>query len=109
MVVGSKGWAERRYIREVRDVQGSSDTSRILKDIREAFSRSNTEGHSEGVFPVEYRRTDAVPTVATPEVLRSECLSRCSSTVPTVATSEVLRFECLPRCYSTAPIFATSE
>src|SRR6218665_616696 len=79
MVVGSKGWAERRYIREVRDVQGSSDTSRIVKDIREAFSRSNTEGHSEGVFPVEYRRTDAVPTVATSEVLRFECLSRCYS------------------------------
>src|SRR6218665_3252024 len=79
MVVGSKGWAERRYIREVRDVQGSSDTSRILKDIREAFSRSNTEGHSEGVFPVEYRRTDAVPTVVTSEVLRFECLSRCYS------------------------------
>src|SRR6218665_2068756 len=79
MVVGSKGWAERRYIREVRDVQGSSDTSRIVKDIREAFSRSNTEGHSEGVFPVEYRRTDAVPTVVTSEVLRFECLSRCYS------------------------------
>src|SRR6218665_206390 len=91
MVVGSKGWAERRYIREVRDVQGSSDTSRILKDIREAFSRSNTEGHSEGVFPVEYRRTDAVPTVATSEVLRFECLSRCYSTAPIFATSEVLR------------------
>src|SRR6218665_1482869 len=81
MVVGSKGWAERRYIREVRDVQGSSDTSRIVKDIREAFSRSNTEGHSEGVFPVEYRRTDAVHTVATSEVLRFECLSRCYPSV----------------------------
>src|SRR6218665_3220994 len=137
MVVGSKGWAERRYIREVKDVQGSSDTSRILKDIQEAF------------FPVEYRRTNEAPTVATSEVLRFECLSRCNYsaysrnvggstlrvplevpsqrlqsqrrrfyassacrgaiTVPTVATSEVLRFECLSRCYSTAPIFATSE
>src|SRR6218665_2225632 len=77
MVVWSKGWAERRYIREVKDVQGSSDTSRILKDIQEAFSRSNTEGHSGGVFPVEYRRTNEAPTVATSEVLRVECLSRC--------------------------------
>src|SRR6218665_2638240 len=132
MVVGSKGWAERRYIREVKDVQGSSDTSRILKDIQEAF------------FPVEYRRTNEAPTVATSEVLRFECLSRCypsaysrnvgGSTlrvpvevlfqclqsprrrfyassacrgaipVPTVATSEVLRSECLhmSRCYSGA-------
>src|SRR6218665_2238713 len=79
MVVWSKGWAERRYIREVKDVQGSSDTSRILKDIQEAFSRSNTEGHSGGVFPVEYRRTNEAPTVATSEVLRFECLSRCYS------------------------------
>src|SRR6218665_2355833 len=66
MVVGSKGWAERRYIREVKDVQRSSDTSRILKDIQEAF------------FPVEYRRTNEAPTVATSEVLRFECLSRCN-------------------------------
>src|SRR6218665_1183335 len=66
MVVGSKGWAERRYIREVKDVQGSSDTSRILKDIQEAF------------FPVEYRRTNEAPTVTTSEVLRFECLSRCN-------------------------------
>src|SRR6218665_2032151 len=77
MVVWSKGWAERRYIRGVKDVQGVSDTSRILKDIQEAFSRSNTEGHSGGVFPVEYRRTNEAPTVATSEVLRFECLSRC--------------------------------
>src|SRR6218665_1265486 len=118
MVVGSKGWSERVYIRELKDVQGTSNTSRILKDIQVAF------------FPVEYRRTDEVPTVATSKVLRFECLSRCYftvptvatskvlrfeclsrsySTVPTVATSKVLRFECLSRCYSTAPIFATSE
>src|SRR6218665_2054970 len=111
MVVGSKGWAERRYIREVKDVQGSSDTSRILKDIQEAF------------FPVEYRRTNEAPTVATSGVLRFECMSRCypsaysrnvgGSTlrVPVevlfhgayiFATSEVLRFECLSRCYYSA-------
>src|SRR6218665_3575255 len=128
MVVGSKGWAERRYIREVKDVQRSSDTSRIVKDIQEAF------------FPVEYRRTNEAPTVATSEVLRFECLSRCNYSaysrnvggstlrvpvevlfqclqsqrrrfyassacrgaipVPTVATAEGLRFECLSRCYS---------
>src|SRR6218665_1944946 len=81
MVVGSKGWAERVYIREVKDVQRTSNTSRILKDIQEAL------------FPVEYRRTDEVPTVATSKVLRFECLSRCYSRVPTVATSEVLRSE----------------
>jgi len=45
----------------------------------DVWYESNTEGHSEGVFPVEYRRTDAVPTVATSEVLRFECLSRCYS------------------------------
>src|SRR6218665_1101889 len=97
MVVGSKGWAERRYIREVKDVQGTSDTSRILKDIQKAFSRS------------KYRRTDAVPTVATSEVLRFECLSRCYSSAYTVVTSEVLRFECLSRCYSSAYTVVTSE
>src|SRR6218665_247223 len=126
MVVGSKGWSERVYIRELKDVQGTSNTSRILKNIQVAF------------FPVEYRRTDEVPTVATSKVLRFECLSRCKSSAysrnvegstlrvpvevlvqrllsqrrrfyassacrgaspaPTVATSEVLRFECLPRC-----------
>src|SRR6218665_2260531 len=68
MVVGSKGWSERVYIRELKDVQGTSNTSRILKDIQEAL------------FPVEYRRTDEVPTVATSKVLRFECLSRCYST-----------------------------
>src|SRR6218665_2030799 len=68
MVAGSKGWAERRYIREVQDVQRTSDTSRILKDIQKAFSQSNTEG-----------RPQAAPIVATSEVLRFECLSRCYS------------------------------
>src|SRR6218665_807739 len=68
MVVGSKGWAERRYIREVKDVQGTSDTSRILKDIQKAFSQSNTEG-----------RMQAAPIVATSEVLRFEWMSRCYS------------------------------
>src|SRR6218665_303922 len=87
MVVGSKGWAERRYIREVMDVQGSSDTSRILKDIQEAFSRSNTEGRTKRLQS-QCRRFYA----------SSAC--RGAITVPTVATSEVLRFECLSRCYS---------
>src|SRR6218665_1938158 len=122
MVVGSKGWAERGYIREVKDVQEAS----------------NKERHSESVLAVEYRRTNEAPIVTTLEVLRFECLSRCypsaysrhvgGSTlrvpvevqfrclqsprrrfyassacrgaipVPTVATSEVLRFECLSRC-----------
>src|SRR6218665_41839 len=180
MVVGSKGWAERRYIREVKDVQRTSNTRRILKDmcIQEAFSRSNTEGRTQ-CLQSQRRRFYAssacrgaipVPTVATSEVLRFECLSRCyfiaysrnvggstlrvpvevlfqwvysrnvggstlrvpievlfqclqsqrrrfyassacrgAISVSTVATSEVLRFECLSRCYSTAPIFATSE
>src|SRR6218665_766417 len=85
MVVGSKGWAERRYIREVKDVQGSSDTSRILKDIQEAFSRSNTEGRTKRLQS-QRRRFYA----------SSAC--RGAITVPTVATSEVLRFECLSRC-----------
>src|SRR6218665_1772175 len=126
MGVGSKGWAEQRYIREGRDVQEAS----------------NKERHSESVLAVEYRRTDEAPIVTTLEVQRFECLSRCYSsaysrnvggstlrvpvevllqclqsqrrrfyassacrgaiTVPTVATSEVLRFECLSRCYSSA-------
>src|SRR6218665_1573378 len=89
MVVGSKGWAERRYIREVKDVQGSSDTSRRLKDIQEAFSRSNTEGRTKRLQS-QRRRFYA----------SSAC--RGAITVPTVATSEVLRFECLSRCYYSA-------
>src|SRR6218665_2486649 len=148
MVVGSKGWAERRYIREVKDVQGTSDTSRILKDIQKAFSRSNTEGRTQ-CLQSQRRRFYAssaclgsipVPTGATSEGLLFECLPRCNYSaysrnvggstlrvpvevlfqclqsqrrrfyassacrgaipVPTVATSEVLRFECLSRCYS---------
>src|SRR6218665_1648049 len=93
MVVGSKGWAERRYIREVKDVQGSSDTSRILKDIQEAFSRSNTEGRTKRLQS-QRRRFYA----------SSAC--RGAIPVPTVATSEVLRSECLhmSRCYSGAYI-----
>src|SRR6218665_3279264 len=47
MVVGSKGWAERRYIREVKDVQGTSNKSQILKDIQKACSRSNTAGRNQ--------------------------------------------------------------
>src|SRR6218665_1633825 len=89
MVVGSKGWAERRYIREVKDVQGTSDTSRILKDIQKAFSRSNTEGRTQ-CLQSQRRRFYA----------SSAC--RGAIPVPTVATSEVLRFECLSRCYSSA-------
>src|SRR6218665_3770886 len=89
MVVGSKGWAERRYIREVKDVQRSSDTSRILKDIQEAFSRSNTEGRTK-CLQSQRRRFYA----------SSAC--RGAITVPTVATSEGLRFGCLPRCNSSA-------
>src|SRR6218665_2969285 len=89
MVVGSKGWAEQRYIREVKDVQGTSDTSRILKDIQEAFSRSNTEG-----------RTKRLQSQRRRFYVSSGC--RGAITVPTVATSEVLRFECLSRCYSSA-------
>src|SRR6218665_2122783 len=85
MVLGSKGWAERRYIREVKDVQGSSDTSQILKDIQEARSRSNTEGRTSRL-QWQRRRFYA----------SSAC--RGAITVPTVATSEVLRFECLSRC-----------
>src|SRR6218665_1375775 len=96
MVVGSKGWAERRYTREVKDVQRTSDTSRILKDIQKAFSGSNTEG-----------RTQCLQSQRRRFYTSSAC--RGAIPVPTVATSEVLRFECLPRCYSTAPIFATSE
>src|SRR6218665_3220557 len=86
MVVGSKGWAERRYIREVKDVQGTSETSRILKDIVKAFSRSNTEGRTQ--CPQSQRR-------------RFYASSACRGAipVPTVASSEVLRFECLSRCY----------
>src|SRR6218665_3840591 len=84
MVVGSKGWAERRYIREVKDVQWTSNTRRILKGIQEAFSRSNTEGRTQR------RRFYA----------SSAC--RGAIPVPTVATSEVLRFECLSGCYSSA-------
>src|SRR6218665_647714 len=85
MVVGSKGWAERRYIREVKDVQGSSDKSRILKDIQKAFSRSNTEGRTKRLQ--SQRR-------------RFYASSACrGAPVHTVATSEVLRFECLSRCY----------
>src|SRR6218665_3141349 len=89
MVVGSKGWAERRYIREVKDVQRTSDTSRILKDIEKAFSRSNTEGRTQ-CLQSQRRRFYA----------SSAC--RGAILVPTVATSEVLRFECLSRCYSVA-------
>src|SRR6218665_556440 len=89
MVVGSKGWAERRYIREVKDVQGSSDTSRILKDIQEAFSRSNTEGRTKRLQS-QRRRVSA----------SRDC--RGAIPVPTVATSEVLRFECLSRGYPSA-------
>src|SRR6218665_545794 len=89
MVVGSKGWAERRYIREVKDVQGTSDTSRILKDIQEAFSRLNTEGRTKRLQS-QRRRFYA----------SSAC--RGAITVPTVATSEVLHFECLSRCYYSA-------
>ena len=36
-----------RYIREVKDVQGTSDMSQILKDIQKVFSRSNTEGRTQ--------------------------------------------------------------
>src|SRR6218665_2264909 len=63
MGVGSKGWAEQRYIREGRDVQEAS----------------NKERHSESVLAVEYRRTDEAPIVTTLEVQRFECLSRCYS------------------------------
>src|SRR6218665_1859877 len=63
MVVGSKGWAEQGYIREVKDVQEAS----------------NKERHSESVLAVEYRRTDEAPIVTTLEVQRFECLSRCYS------------------------------
>src|SRR6218665_2996201 len=80
MVVGSKRWAERRYIREVKDVQRTSNTSRILKDIQEAFSGSNTEGQKQCLqsqrrrfyAPRACRGAITVPTVATSEVLRSE-------------------------------------
>src|SRR6218665_1776934 len=116
MVVGSKGWAERRYIREVKDVQRTSDTSRILKDIEKAFSRSNTEGRTQCLQSQRRRYTLRVPVEVLFQCLQSQrrrfyASSACRGaiTVPTVATSEVLRFECLPRCYSTAPIFATSE
>ena len=68
MVVGSKGWAERRY------TWGEGRSGDV-------WYESNTEGHSEGVFPVEYRRTDAVLTVVASEVLRFECLSRCYPSV----------------------------
>src|SRR6218665_2430767 len=89
MFVGSKGWAERRYIREVKDVKGTSNTSRILKDIQEAFSRLNTEGRTKRLAS-QRRRFYA----------SSAC--RGAIPVPTVATSEVLRFECLSRCYPSA-------
>src|SRR6218665_3231847 len=91
MVVGSKGWAERRYIREVKDVQGTSNKSQILKDIQKAFSRSNTEGWTQ-CLQSQRRRFYA----------SSAC--RGAIPVPTVATSEVLRSECLhmSRCYSGA-------
>src|SRR6218665_722438 len=85
MVVGSKGWAERRYIREVKDVQRTSNKSQILKDIQEAFSRSNTEGRTQ-CLQSQRRRFYA----------SSAC--RGAIPIPTVATSEVLRFECLSRC-----------
>src|SRR6218665_1759016 len=109
MVVGSKGWAERRYIREVKDVQGSSDRSRILKD-------------SGGVFPGRipkdersaYSRNVGGSTLRVPVEVLFQCTlsqrrrfyasSACRGaiSVPTVATSEFLRFECLSRCYSSA-------
>src|SRR6218665_3844963 len=66
-----------------------SDTSRILKDIKKAFSRSNTEGRTQCIqsqrrrFYASSACRGAIPvsTVATPEVLRSECLSRCYPSV----------------------------
>src|SRR6218665_800230 len=76
-------------IREVKDVQRTSDTSRILKDIQKAFSRSNTEGRTQ-CLQSQRRRFYA----------SSAC--RGAIPVPTVATSEVLRFECLSRCYPSA-------
>src|SRR6218665_2609453 len=128
MVVGSEGWAERGYIREVKDVQEASNTSRILKDIQEAFSRLNTEGQTKRLSSPRRRfyassacrGASPVPTVATSEVQRFECMvpfqclqlqrqrfyasSTCRGAipVPTVATSEVLRFEYLSRCHSSA-------
>src|SRR6218665_1893854 len=127
MVVGSKGWAERRYIREVKDVQRSSDTSRILKDIQEAFSRSNTEGRTKrlqsqrrrfyassacrGAITVRiqsqrrrFYASSACRGAITARIhsqrrrLYASSACRGAITAPTVATSEVLRFECLSRC-----------
>src|SRR6218665_3330929 len=91
MVVGSKGWGEWRYIREVKDVKRTTDTSRILKDIQKAFSRSNTEGRTQ-CLQSQRRRFYAS--------------GACRGAIPvfTVATSEVLRFECLSRCYPSACI-----
>src|SRR6218665_3906784 len=66
-----------------------SDTSRILKDIRKAFSRSNTEGRTQ-CLQSQRRRFYA----------SRAC--RGAIPVPTVVTSEVLPFECLSRCYSSA-------
>ena len=65
----TKGWAEPRYIREVKDVQGTSNTSRILKDIQEVFSdRIPKDGRSA------YRHNVGGSTLRVPVEVLFQCL-----------------------------------